>query len=95
LGNVAFFPVEKADATLFRLKSIVKGEHDMTKAKARQRAKAKAAEKTGKQESNAGRHDQKVRPGQFDPGTGSIKSPSVNAGGKNFAGARRGAARSR
>jgi hypothetical protein len=99
LGNVAFFvpllAAEKADVTLFQPELILRGEHDMTKAKARQRAKAKAAEKTGKRETNTGRHDQKVRPGQFDPGTGSIKSPSVNAGGKNFAGARRGAARSR
>jgi hypothetical protein len=39
----------------------------------------------------AGPGDDKIRPGKFDPGAGSIKSPVVNAGSKNFAGARRGA----
>ena len=67
----------------------------MTKAKARQRAKAKAAQKARKREANADQPDQNVRPGRFDPGVGSIKSPFVNANTKNFAGARRGAARSR
>ena len=72
-----------------------KGEEDMTKAKARQRAKARAARKVGKREANAGRPDQKIHPGQFDPGTSSIKGPRVNANAKNFGGARRGAARSK
>ena len=67
----------------------------MTKAKARQRAKAKAAQKARKQDPGADRPAQKVRPGQFDPGAGPIKGPSANAGAKNFGGARRGAARSR
>ena len=67
----------------------------MTKARARQRAKAKAGQKAKKREANAGQPGQKIRPGQFDPGPGSIKSPHVNANIKNFAGARRGAARSR
>jgi len=67
----------------------------MTKAKARQRAQANAARKTKKRKVTADQHDDKIRPGQFDPGAGSIKSPAVNAGNKNFAGARRGAARSR
>ena len=67
----------------------------MTKAKARQRAKAKAAQKAGKRETKADRTGQEIRPRQFDPGASSIKSPRVNAGAKNFAGAKRGAARSR
>ncbi len=67
----------------------------MTKAKARQRAKAKAAQKARKRETNADRPGQNIKPGQFDPGAGSIKSPGVNANTKNFAGAKRGAARSR
>ena len=67
----------------------------MTKAKARQRAKAKAARKAGKQDADPARPGPKIRPGQFDPGAGSIKGPRANAGAKNFGGARRGAARSR
>ncbi len=67
----------------------------MTKAKARQRAKAKAAQKARKQDPDAERPGPKIRPGQFDPGAGSIKGPSANASAKNFGGARRGAARSR
>ena len=72
-----------------------RGEEDMTKAKARLRAKAKAAQKTNKREANADPRDQKIRPGQFDPGAGSIKSPGMNTSNKNFAVARRGSARSR
>ena len=71
------------------------GEADMTKAKARQRAKAKAAQKARKREANADRPGHMVPPGQFDPGAGSIKGPRVNANTRNFAGARRGASRSR
>ncbi len=67
----------------------------MTKAKARLRAKAKAAQKARKREANADRPGQKTHPGQFDPGAGSIKGPRVNDYVKNFAGAKRGAARSR
>ena len=67
----------------------------MTKAKARQRAKAKAGQKAKKREVNAGRLGQKTRPGQFDPGPGSIKSPRVSANAKTFAEAGRRAARSR
>ena len=72
-----------------------KVEEDMTKAKARQRAKAKAAQKVGKREANADRPGQKIKPGQFDPGASSIKGMDVNTSAKNFAGAKRGAARSR
>ncbi len=67
----------------------------MTKAKARQRAKAKAAQKARKREANANQPDQKIPPGKYDPGEGSIKSPMASANTKNFGGARRGAARSR
>ncbi len=67
----------------------------MTKDKARRRAKAKAAQKARKREANADRPGQTIRPGQFDPGASSIKSLGVNANVKNFAGAKRGAARSR
>ncbi len=65
----------------------------MTKAKARQRAKAKAAQKVRKREATANQPGQKIKPGQFDPGPGSIKGPRANT--RNFAVARRGAARSR
>jgi len=67
----------------------------MTKARARQRAKANAAQKARKRESAAERTAQKIPPGKFDPGTSSIKGPSANPAGRSFAGARRGAARSR
>jgi hypothetical protein len=67
----------------------------MTKAKARARAKANAAQKAKKRKAGTERPDPKTQPGQFDPGTSSIKGPRVNANAKNFAVARRGAARSR
>ena len=71
------------------------GEEDMTKAKARLRAKAKAAQKTKKRKANSNQPGPKIRLGQFDPGPGSIKGPSTNLNVKNFARAKRGAARSR
>ena len=67
----------------------------MTKARVRQRAKAKAGQKAKKREANAERPGQQIRPGQFDPGSGSIKSPAMNFNIKNFSRARRGTARSR
>ena len=67
----------------------------MTKAKARERAKAKAGQKAKKREANADQPGPEARPGQFDRGANTIKSPRVNAGGKNVSGAKRGAARSR
>jgi len=73
----------------------VEGEEDMTKERARQRAKAKAAQKTKKRDAKTDGAADKIRPGQFDPGAGSIKSPATNAGNRSFAGVRRGAARSR
>ncbi len=78
-------------------KAIWKGEAEMTKAKARERAKARAKQKVKKRDPDAaGERGQKaIPPGKFDPGTGSIKGPSVNANVKDFGGARRGAARSK
>ena len=67
----------------------------MTKAKARQRAKAKAAQRAKKREGNIEQPAQKIRPGQFDPGPGSISSPKAGANPKSFGGARRGSTRSR
>ena len=67
----------------------------MTKARARQRAKAKAGQKARKREANADRPGQKIQSGQFDPGASSIKGPRVNADARNFAVAKRRAARSR
>jgi hypothetical protein len=74
----------------------LKGEADMTKAKARERAKAKAKKKPRKPEADADQPGQKAMPpGKFDPGSGSIKGPRVNANIKSFGGARRGSARSK
>jgi len=67
----------------------------MTKARARLRAKAKAAEKAEKRAATAGHLEKKTHPGQFDPGTSTIKSPQMNANPHNAAGAKWGAARSR
>ena len=72
-----------------------KGEEDMTKSKASQRAKANAAEKAKKRAAKADHPAQTIRPGQFDPRDKSISSPRAIAGGKNFAAMKRGAARSR
>lgn len=78
-------------------KTIWKGEAEMTKAKARERAKARAKQKVKKRDPNAAgeRGPKAIPPGKFDPGTGSIKGPTVNANIKNIGGARRGAARSK
>jgi hypothetical protein len=67
----------------------------MTKAKARQRAKAKAGQKARKREINADQSGQKIQQGRFDSGASSIKGLRVNVDTKNLAGAKRGAARSR
>ena len=66
----------------------------MTKAKARERAKAKAIEKARKRLAKADQPDNVVRPGHFDPGSGSIQGPGMNANTKSFGPAKRGAARS-
>jgi hypothetical protein len=60
----------------------------MTKAKARERAKAKAGQKVKKREANAAQPEQALRPGQFNQGQNPTASPSVKANAK-------GAARSR
>ena len=67
----------------------------MTKAKARQRAKARAAEKARKREANAGRPGKETQPGQFDPAKDSARNPRMDFNPRNFAGAKRGATRSR
>jgi hypothetical protein len=68
----------------------------MTKAKARLRAKANAAKKIKrKRAADAEQAAPKIRPGQFDPGPGSISSPAASVNTKNLAGAKRGSARSR
>jgi hypothetical protein len=67
----------------------------MTKAKARERAKAKAGQKVQKREANADQPEQKNPSEQFDTSGGSIKSPFVNANTKSFAATRRGTPRSR
>lgn len=67
----------------------------MTKARARERAKAKAGQKAQKRKAAAGSTQPENKPGKFDAGDNAIRKPGggVNAG--NFAEARRGAARSR
>ncbi len=67
----------------------------MTKARARERAKAKAIQKLKKKLVNAKQPDTENHPGQFDPGDTSVSGPTDNAGTKNFAAATRGSARSR
>jgi len=68
----------------------------MTKARARERAKANAMKKLKKRlAAAAAEPDQDVHPGKFDAGTNSIKSPSQNVNANNFAGSKRGAARSK
>ncbi len=67
----------------------------MTKAKARQRAKAKSAQKIKKRETTAAQPDQNIPRGQFDPGPNTIKSPRGGPNTRSFGAARRGAARSR
>ena len=63
----------------------------MTKAKARQRAKARKAKNPA---AAAKRPGPDLRPGHFDPGPGSISGPKGGVQVKNFA-RQRGAARSR
>ena len=77
-----------------RAMPVWKGDDDMTKARARERAKAKAGQKARKHEAGTEQPGQKIRPGQFDPGAGSITGPT-KANAKTGGGARRGAARSR
>lgn len=71
-----------------------KGEEDMTKAKARLRAKANLARKAKKRKSADGKPEQNFPPGRFDPGTGSLKGPKMSTSAKSLSTAKRGAARS-
>ena len=70
------------------------GGEKMTKAKARMRAKAKAGQKLKKREARAEQTKQ-VRPGQFDPGPGTIKGFDVNSNARHFGKGQRGSSRSR
>ena len=67
----------------------------MTKARARERAKAKASQKVKKREAGAAQAAQTIRPGQFNPGPNVKKASGGNPNTKIQAGARRGAPRSR
>jgi hypothetical protein len=72
------------------------GEQIMSKARARERAKARAADKTKKRTPAADQTEQNTKPGHIDPRANSIKSPGSNfkGGGGGFGVARRGSARS-
>ena len=78
-----------------RAMPVWKGGDDMTKARARQRAKAKAGQKAKKRDASPDQPGRKIHPGQFDPGAGSITGPSKYANAKTSGAARRGSARSR
>lgn len=67
----------------------------MTKAKARARAKAKAGQKVKKRENTTEHPTEKIKRGQFDPGSGSIKTPGAKANTTSFSATGRGASRSR
>ncbi len=67
----------------------------MTKARARERAKAKAAQKTKKRVDNVDQSGQKIPPGKFDPNEKSITSMGATASSRSLAGAKKGSARSR
>ena len=66
----------------------------MTKAKARQRAKAKATQNARKRKANADQPSQ-IRPGQFDPGSGSIKGVNIDVNARHVARGQQGAGRPR
>jgi hypothetical protein len=70
----------------------VEGDIKMTKLKARQRAKAKAVQKTRKKVAAAGQGDQPSAPGRFDAGSGSIRGSQLSATNNGFAGAKAGSA---
>ena len=75
----------------------LKGSGNMTKARARQRAKAgqKAGQKAKKRQETADQPGPGIRPGQFDPGSGSITGPRVGIGAQHAPRTKRGSARSR
>ncbi len=67
----------------------------MTKAKARARAKARAAAKVAKPEAKGAKPEVKVRAGQFDAKSNTMRNVGGGANVKNVGGRKRGAARSR
>ena len=67
----------------------------MTKAKARQRAKAKAAQKLKKRISTIEQTKLQIKPGQYNQESGSIKSPRNASSTQKFGRAIRGSQRSR
>ncbi len=67
----------------------------MTKARARERAKAKAAQKTKKRVANVDQSGQNIAPGKFDPNEKPITSMGATASSRSLVGAKKGSARSR
>lgn len=67
----------------------------MTKAKARERAKAKRLQKLKKRVSLEATPDKQHQTGRFDPNATAIKGPGQNNNMGNFGGARKGASRSK
>ena len=72
-----------------------KDEQDMTKAKARLRAKSKATHKSKKRENPTDQSGQNLQQGLLDPRASSIKGPGMSVNANRFSGARRGSARSK
>ncbi|CCQ73939.1 hypothetical protein [Magnetospira sp. QH-2] len=66
----------------------------MTKARARERAKAKAADKRKKLHAPAEPQGKPEHPGRFNPEASSIKGPGKTGSSKSFGPAKRGSARS-
>lgn len=66
----------------------------MTKARARERAKAKAAKKALQPKAKSAPVAQKSHPGHFDPGQNAAKGPGMHVNSKNASPAKRGSARS-
>ncbi len=68
----------------------------MTKARARERAKARAGKAPKKHDDGTAADEStlKAKPARFDPGAQSNKGPTAKAGGGNFARTGRGSARS-
>jgi len=66
----------------------------MTKARARERAKANALKKAKKRAANTDQPDQPAQTGHFNPGTHSVKGPGGKSSGATFGPAKRGSARS-
>jgi hypothetical protein len=67
----------------------------MSKARARERAKAKAAQKIKKRQDTADQPDQNIHAGKFDPKAHGGGRPGVSVNSNNAGAVRRGAARSR